>query len=86
VCLGAQATTYLQLIGILLGQLFFGFLGDAVGRKFAMLADSAVILIGIILLTCASGPTPQVCAALCLGALHAPDMQHTLQPFMLRML
>ena len=28
-----QATTYVQLIGILLGQLFFGFCGDWIGRK-----------------------------------------------------
>ncbi len=28
-----QATTYLQLIGVLLGQLTFGFLGDAIGRR-----------------------------------------------------
>ena len=54
-----QATTYLQLIGILLGQLFFGFLGDAIGRKRAMLLDMAVILAGVILLPCAAGPTPE---------------------------
>ena len=28
-----EATTYLQLVGILIGQLFFGFMGDWVGRK-----------------------------------------------------
>ena len=28
-----EATTYLQLIGILLGQLTFGFAGDWIGRK-----------------------------------------------------
>lgn len=28
-----QATTYLQLVGILLGQLWFGFMGDWIGRK-----------------------------------------------------
>ena len=34
-----QTTTYLQLVGILLGQVFFGVMGDAVGRKAAMLTD-----------------------------------------------
>ena len=34
-----QTTTYLQLVGILLGQLFFGVMGDAVGRRAAMLTD-----------------------------------------------
>ena len=34
-----QTTTYLQLVGILLGQVFFGVMGDAVGRRAAMLTD-----------------------------------------------
>ena len=34
-----QTTTYLQLVGILLGQLTFGVMGDWVGRKTAMLTD-----------------------------------------------
>ena len=34
-----QTTTYLQLVGILMGQVFFGVMGDAVGRRAAMLTD-----------------------------------------------
>ena len=55
-----QATTYLQLVGILIGQLFFGFLGDAVGRRTAMLLDMFIILAGLILLTASNGTTTNV--------------------------
>ena len=52
-----QATTYLQLIGILIGQMGFGILGDWIGRKVTMLIDISVILLGIILLTVSNGTT-----------------------------
>lgn len=52
-----QATTYLQLIGVLLGQLTFGFLGDAIGRRATMLIDMSTILIGVIMLTVSNGAT-----------------------------
>ena len=52
-----QATTYLQLIGILIGQLGFGIMGDWIGRKATMLIDMSVILLGVILLTVSNGPT-----------------------------
>ncbi len=55
-----QATTYLQLIGVLLGQLFFGFLGDAIGRRATMLIDMSIILIGVIMLTVSNGATINV--------------------------
>ena len=71
-CLPDQATTYLQLIGVLLGQLLFGFLGDAIGRRTAMLLDMAIILAGVILLTCAAGPTPEACSPLP-GMVFLPD-------------
>ena len=64
-----QATTYLQLVGILMGQLFFGFAGDWIGRKFAMLADMFIILIGVIMLTVSNGTTIQARpAAVCCQA------------------
>ena len=56
-----QATTYLQLVGIVLGQLTFGFLGDGIGRQRAMLIDMSLILIGVIMLTLSNGTTIQVC-------------------------
>ena len=56
-----QATTYMQLVGILIGQLFFGFMGDWIGRRYAMLIDMGLILVGIIMLTVANGTSEQVC-------------------------
>ena len=55
-----QATNYLQLIGILLGQLFFGFMGDWIGRRTAMLTDVTIILLGVILLVVSNGTTMNV--------------------------
>lgn len=55
-----QATTYLQLIGILIGQLMFGVMGDWIGRKATMLIDMSIILLGVILLTVSNGPTINV--------------------------
>ena len=55
-----QATTYLQLIGVLLGQLTFGFLGDAIGRRATMLIDMSNILIGVIMPTVSNGATINV--------------------------
>ena len=52
-----QATTYVQLIGILIGQLMFGVMGDWIGRKATMLIDMSVILIGVILLTVSRAAT-----------------------------
>ena len=54
-----QATTYMQLVGILLGQFIFGFMGDWLGRRTAMLIDMAIILIGVIMLTVANGTSEQ---------------------------
>lgn len=56
-----QATTYLQLIGVLLGQLTFGFLGNAIGRRATMLIDMSIILIGVIMPTVSNGATINGC-------------------------
>ena len=50
----------MQLVGILIGQLFFGFMGDWIGRRYAMLIDMGLILVGIIMLTVANGTSEQV--------------------------
>lgn len=57
----------MQLIGILIGQLMFGVMGDWIGRKATMLIDISVILIGVILLTVSNGPTINV--SFCYGSL-----------------
>ena len=50
----------MQLVGILIGQLLFGFMGDWVGRRTAMLTDMVLILLGVIMLTVANGTSEQV--------------------------
>ena len=50
----------MQLIGILIGQLMFGVMGDWIGRKATMLIDMSVILLGVILLTVSNGTTINV--------------------------
>ena len=59
-----EATQYLQLIGVLLGQFTFGILGDWIGRKPTMLLDMCVIIVGLIMLTVSNGTTINV--SLCL--------------------
>lgn len=56
-----EATSYLQLVGILMGQLLFGFMGDWIGRRATMLIDMSVILIGVLMLVTSNGATEQVC-------------------------
>ena len=50
----------MQLVGILIGQLLFGFMGDWIGRRTAMLTDMVLILLGVIMLTVANGTSEQV--------------------------
>ncbi len=57
-----QTTTYLQLVGILLGQVFFGVMGDAVGRRAAMLTDMVRCLWDGYALVCHA---PSSCCANC---------------------
>ena len=73
-----QATTYLQLVGILIGQLSFGFMGDWIGRRTAALIDMAIILIGVVMLTVSNGTTIQGCVCL-------PE-QHSTSPLWLALL
>jgi MFS family permease len=42
---------YLQIVGIILGQVAVGVIGDWIGRRWGMIQDAVVMLIGTILLT-----------------------------------
>ncbi|GAA5921234.1 hypothetical protein JCM1841_001646 [Sporobolomyces salmonicolor] len=46
-----DAQSYLEIIGIIVGQVLVGFEGDWIGRKFGLCQDAAIMLIGSILLT-----------------------------------
>ncbi|BGP26739.1 hypothetical protein JCM10295v2_005699 [Rhodotorula toruloides] len=46
-----NAVTYLEILGIIVGQCLVGYEGDWIGRKFGLCQDALVMLIGSILLT-----------------------------------
>ena len=48
---------YLEIVGIILGQLVVGVIGDWIGRRWGMIQDAMVMLIGTILLTAMWGNT-----------------------------
>ena len=48
---------YLEIVGIILGQVAVGIIGDWIGRRWGMIQDAVVMLIGTILLTAMWGKT-----------------------------
>ncbi|KAH0566252.1 hypothetical protein GP486_000350 [Trichoglossum hirsutum] len=50
-----DSVTYLEVLGITVGQLLIGVLGDWIGRRFGLLLDAAIMLLGLILLTASWG-------------------------------
>ncbi|GAA5859566.1 hypothetical protein JCM5353_001507 [Sporobolomyces roseus] len=53
------AQSYLEILGIIFGQIAVGYEGDWIGRKFGLCQDAAIMLIGSILLTSIWGVTLQ---------------------------
>ncbi|KAI2614477.1 MFS general substrate transporter [Hypoxylon fragiforme] len=53
------AVTYLEIIGIMVGQVFVGIIGDWIGRRWGLIQDAVVMLLGLILLTGSWGMTLQ---------------------------
>ncbi|KAK9376443.1 major facilitator superfamily domain-containing protein [Lipomyces chichibuensis] len=51
------ATTYLEVCGIIVGQIMVGLLGDSIGRRFGLIQDSVIMLLGLIMLTASWGVT-----------------------------
>jgi len=50
---------YLEIVGIILGQLAVGVIGDWIGRRWGMIQDAVVMLVGTILLTAMWGKDMQ---------------------------
>lgn len=48
-----QTTTYMEIVGIILGQIIVGVIGDYVGRRFGLVMDAMIMFTGTLLL-CAS--------------------------------
>ncbi|KAI9730477.1 MAG: hypothetical protein M1818_008172 [Claussenomyces sp. TS43310] len=51
------AVIYLEVIGIIVGQIFVGIVGDAIGRRWGLIQDCAIMLLGLIMLTASWGTT-----------------------------
>lgn len=46
-----QTTEYLQVVGIIMGQVSVGVEGDWIGRRWGLVQDAAIMFIGVVLLT-----------------------------------
>jgi hypothetical protein len=64
-----DALDYLEVSGIIVGQILVGIIGDWIGRRWGLLQDCGIMLLGLIMLTAAWGTTQNgwvICYALSL--------------------
>ncbi|KAK1986307.1 major facilitator superfamily domain-containing protein [Colletotrichum cereale] len=45
------SVTYLEIVGIMIGQAAIGVIGDWIGRRYGLIQDAAIMFIGLLLLT-----------------------------------
>ncbi|SZF06072.1 unnamed protein product [Blumeria hordei] len=50
-----HAVTYLEVAGIIFGQILVGIIGDAVGRRWGLIQDAAIMFFGLLMLTASWG-------------------------------
>jgi MFS family permease len=50
-----SAVTYLEVIGIIVGQVLVGILGDWFGRRWGLIQDAIIMFLGLIMLVCSWG-------------------------------
>lgn len=57
ICSGTwiAAVDYLEIVGIICGQILVGVLGDWIGRRWGLIQDSIIMFIGLVMLTVAWG-------------------------------
>ncbi|KAK2807233.1 hypothetical protein FQN50_005520 [Emmonsiellopsis sp. PD_5] len=48
---------YLEICGIIVGQILVGIIGDWIGRRFGLIQDAVIMLLGLVMLTAAWGVT-----------------------------
>ncbi|KAG5745249.1 hypothetical protein H9Q70_012059 [Fusarium xylarioides] len=53
------SVTYLEIIGIMVGQTVVGVMGDWVGRRWGLIQDAAIMFVGLLMLTASWGLTLQ---------------------------
>lgn len=52
-----QAIDYLEICGIIVGQILVGILGDWMGRRWGLIQDAVIMFVGLLMLTAAWGVT-----------------------------
>ncbi|KAJ6002389.1 hypothetical protein N7451_004936 [Penicillium sp. IBT 35674x] len=52
-----NAVDYLEIIGIIFGQILVGIIGDWLGRRWGLIQDASIMFLGLIMLTAAWGTT-----------------------------
>lgn len=52
-----NATDYLEIVGIMVGQVLVGIIGDSLGRRWGLIQDATIMFIGLIMLIAAWGVT-----------------------------
>ncbi|KAH8820364.1 putative inorganic phosphate transporter C8E4.01c [Xylogone sp. PMI_703] len=52
-----SAVTYLEVVGIIVGQIMVGLLGDGIGRRWGLIQDAIIMFLGLIMLTASWGTT-----------------------------
>ncbi|KAL2756884.1 hypothetical protein ACRALDRAFT_2102073 [Sodiomyces alcalophilus JCM 7366] len=53
------AVTYLEIVGIMIGQVGVGIIGDWIGRRWGLIQDALIMLLGLLLLTASWADTLQ---------------------------
>ncbi|CRG86803.1 putative inorganic phosphate transporter 1-7 [Talaromyces islandicus] len=52
-----NSINYLEVAGIIVGQILVGYLGDMIGRRWGLIQDAAIMFVGLLMLTAAWGLT-----------------------------
>ncbi|PYH48540.1 MFS phosphate transporter [Aspergillus saccharolyticus JOP 1030-1] len=52
-----SAVTYLEIVGIIIGQIMVGVIGDWIGRRWGLLQDAWIMILGLVMLVAAWGTT-----------------------------
>ncbi|KAF1999523.1 MFS phosphate transporter [Amniculicola lignicola CBS 123094] len=52
-----QAIDYLEICGIIVGQILVGIIGDWLGRRWGLIQDAVIMFVGLLMLTAAWGTT-----------------------------
>jgi MFS family permease len=47
--------TYLEVIGIMVGQVVVGVIGDWIGRRWGLIQDAAIMFVGLLMITASWG-------------------------------